>query len=124
METRTPNPAHIIDTMGLLVEAPGFTPESFEAGVTKAQSKGYLHITPHRNGAVIVQSASSEARYVVTRQTCTCKGGQTAGHCYHRAAAIYISDFYGFDGMEILGFDGKGQPVTAYDRALELGEVA
>jgi hypothetical protein len=75
METRTPNPADIIDAMGLLVEAPGFTPDTFKAGVTKAQSKGYLHITPHRNGAVIVQSASSEARYVVTRQLCTCKWG-------------------------------------------------
>src|SRR5690606_17488912 len=108
METRTPNAAHIIDARGLLIEAPGFTPETFTASLERAQTRGYFHITPGRNGAVMVDSGTSDARYVVTRQSCTCKAGMSHGYCCHRAAAIFVSDFYGFDGLEILGFDLEG----------------
>lgn len=128
MGTRTPNAAALIDAMGLLIEAPGFTPETFEAGVRKAQAAGYLHTWPARvPGAVLVETAHTNvAAYLVSRDACDCYGSRAHGHCYHRAAAIYASDFYGIDLCrdELLGFDANGEPVTAAQRAAELGKVA
>lgn len=127
MEHRRPKGANIIDVLGLLVEAPAFTPETFAAGVAKAQAAGYFHIVPARTpGTVLIDTANTNgAAYAVTRHACSCMAGQTHGHCYHRAGAIYISEFYGIDlcRTEILGFD-DGEPVTAAERAAQLQEVA
>lgn len=129
METRTPNAAALIDAMGLLIEAPGFTPETFAAGVAKAQATGYMHMWPARkgSGAILVETANTNgAAYHVTRAACDCYGSRTHGHCYHRAAAIYASDFYGIDLCrdELLGFDANGEPITADQRLAQLSEVA
>lgn len=120
-------PAGYVEIAGGLVEAPGFTAETFSAGIAKARKVGTMNIAPASTpGAVLVTSARTGARYMVTRAECSCPGHAGQGHCYHRAAAILIADLFGVDlcHTEVLGFDPAGYPVTAADRAHQLQEVA
>lgn len=119
-------PTEAVVYAGGTVEAPGFTSVTFAAGIEKAVRLGTLHMTPTRRGAVLVMSASSDARYLVTRSSCSCAGHMGHGHCYHRAAAIYVSDIWGVDLCHeaILGFDPQGWPVTAAERSAQLQEAA
>lgn len=107
---------------GGTVDAPGFTTETFERGVAKAVERGYLRMTSIGGGRVVVESATSAARYTVSRTHCECLGHLYTGHCYHRAAAIYANDVCGIDitQQEVLGFSETGQPVTRRARAAEL----
>lgn len=119
-------PTDAVVYAGGIVEAPGFTSETFAAGIEKAVRLGTLHMTPTGRGSLLVMSARSDARYLVTRSSCSCQGHAFAGHCYHRAAAIYVSDIWGVDLCHeaVLGFDPQGWPVTAAERNAQLQEVA
>lgn len=116
----------VVTYAGGIVNATGFTSETFAAGVEKAVRLGTLHMTPTSRGSILVMSARSDARYVVTRSSCSCAGHVHTGHCYHRAAALYVSDIWGVDLCHeaVLGFDPQGWPVTAAERSAQLQEVA
>lgn len=111
---------------GGTVTAPGFTDDTFAQGVAKAIDRGYLRMQPVGAGAVLIESASSDARYTVTREHCECIGHLYAGHCYHRAAAIACNDLWGIDLRyeEVLGFDQDGRPVTRAERKSRIAEAA
>lgn len=103
---------------GGTVDAPGFTTATFARGVAKARSAGYLQMVPLRNGAVRVDTGRAGSVYTVSHTSCECKGHQNHGHCYHRAAVIFVNDVCGItvDTDMLLGFDEAGQPVTWADR--------
>lgn len=109
---------------GAIVDAPGFTAEKFARGVAKARNLGYLQMVPMRNGVVRVDTGKAGSVYTVTRTSCTCKGHQGHGHCYHRAAVIFVNDVCGYEVEKnmILGFDPAGQPVTWTERQRQLKE--
>lgn len=120
-----PEPTSFVTYAGGMIDAPGFTSETFASGVEKAIGLGTLHMTPAR-GSVLVESARSDAQYAVTRTSCSCPGHRSHGHCYHRAAVLYCADVWGIDvhRERILGFDAEGWPVTAAERRHALQEVA
>lgn len=121
-----PEPISAVLFNGAAIDAPGFTSETFAAGVAKAIAVSTLPINPAKVGGVLVQSTRTGEHYHVTRERCSCPGGMSHGHCYHRAAVLYINDVVGVDVSRerILGFDQTGQPVTAAERRRQLQEVA
>ena len=120
-----PTPPGQITYYGCPIVAPGFIPESFQASLSRARSRGTLPMIPAGAGVVLVESSRAGERYRVTRETCSCLGGQSHGRCMHRAAAIAAADLYGIDvcHTHVLGL-ANGHPVTAADRLAQLGVVA
>lgn len=118
--------ADVVTYTGGVVEASGFTSETFASGVEKAVRIGTMHMIPSGHGSVLVLSARTGARYVVTRTHCSCPGHHSHGHCYHRAAVLYCADVWGVDvnREHLLGFDPHGWPVTETQRVAQLSEVA
>lgn len=102
----------VFEVEGQVVNAPGFTPETFGAFVDRAKS-AQLRTTPAR-GCVKVQSGSSPAQYAVTRSSCSCQGHGSHGRCYHRALCIYLYDVQGVDLMQVptIGFSKRGVSLT------------
>lgn len=119
-------PLDVVMFAGGVIEAPGFTSETFASGVEKAVRLGTMHMVPSGHGSVLVLSARTGARYVVTRTSCSCPGHHSHGHCYHRAAVLYCSDVWGVDVHReyLLGFDPEGWPVSKTARLAQLQEVA
>jgi len=97
------------------VTAPGFTTETFLAGVAKAEDRDDLSIRPAGRGMVRVDSGTSGASYHVTRYTCECLGHQHHGHCYHRAACIYLADVSGVNlcKVAIQRFGASVDPIVS-----------
>lgn len=125
-EPEGPPPAGSFTYFGCPVVAPGFDADNFQASLNRARKRGTLPIIPTGRGAVLVESTRTGARYLVTRDRCSCQGHATAGHCLHRAAVVACADLYGVDvaHTHVLGFDPAGHPVTAADRVAALEGVA
>lgn len=102
------------------IDAPGFTTETFLAGVIKAQERGELAMRPVGGGTIEVDSGKPGSVYRVTRHSCTCRGSEFHGHCYHRAAVIFVNDVCGIDVCHtaLLGFGADGEPVVAVGMAV------
>jgi hypothetical protein len=121
--TRTLIPVRINTAMIRLVNAPGFTADTFTRSLHKARTvkAGSFRSTPIGNGRVLV-NAGSHAEYVVTRTSCQCDGHRLGGgYCYHRAGVLWC-DAIGIDVCRetVLGFGADGSVVTQADRDREL----
>jgi len=99
---------------GHQVDAPGFEREQFHAFVQRAMAAQLRTSPSGHQGEVLVQSGSSDARYVVSRTRCSCQGHQSHGRCYHRALAIYLADVAGVDICHVptIGFSPRGVSLT------------
>jgi hypothetical protein len=119
-------PAAAVVYCGAVLEAPGFTSESFTAALHRARSRGTMPMIGAGSGVVLVESARTGERYHATRETCSCPGSQSHGTCMHRAAAIAAHDLYGVDvcNGHVLGFDACGHIITAADRVAALEGAA
>ena len=88
-ESPSPVPGTIL-VGGFILEAPGFTPESFDRGMHRAFNDNLeLRAIPGAIGRFRVNG------YMTDRNTCTCKAGQTNTACKHRAYVIYMMDIAG-----------------------------
>lgn len=125
-EPEGPPPAGLVIYCGAVLEAPGFTSETFTAALNRARQDATMPMIPARAGVVLVESKRTGERYAVTRQGCSCPAGLSHGYCKHRAAVIAAADLYGIPvcSTHVLGFDPAGHPVTAAERAAQLEEVA
>ena len=75
---------------GFTVEAPGFTPDSFDRAIQRAFNDNLdLGAIPGAIGRFRVNG------YTTDRHTCTCKAGQAGMGCKHRAYVIYQMDIAG-----------------------------
>lgn len=121
-EPEGPPPAAAVVYCGAVLEAPGFTSETFTAALHRARTRGTMPMIGAGAGVVLVESVRSGARYRVTRETCSCQGSQSHGVCMHRAAVIAAHDLYGVDVCRghVLGFDAHGHITTAADRVAQL----
>lgn len=75
---------------GHVVDAPGFTQDSF----TRAMARAFcddLQIKPYHDGRHLVGYPNVYA-YLVTRERCTCKAGCAGTPCKHRAFLIACLD--------------------------------
>jgi len=99
---------------GHQVDAPGFERAQFQAFVQRAMSAQLRTFPGGHKGEVLVQSGSSDARYVVSRTHCSCQGHHGHGRCYHRALAIYLADVAGVDICHVptIGFSPRGVSLT------------
>lgn len=116
-----PTPAGQMTYYGATITAPGFTPESFQRSLNRARSRGTVPMISAGAGVVMVESARTEERYRVTRETCSCPEHASRGRCMHRAPCIAAADLYGIDlcRTRVLEF-ANGHPVTAADRVAML----
>lgn len=79
----------------LAVDHPNMTPAFFDTAVKRAMDAGLCIQTTGRASVVAVSSATdADVSYIVTRDTCTCKGHEHHGRCYHRALAIAWWDVF------------------------------
>jgi hypothetical protein len=88
VETAEPveTPATAITYCGHVVDAPGFTQDSF----TRAMARAFcddLQVTPYHDGRHLVGCRNVYA-YLVTRTSCDCKAGRVGTPCKHRAVLI------------------------------------
>lgn len=99
---------------GKVVHAPGFTADQLAAFVARAREAQLRTAPAGTPGTVMVQSGSSSASYAVTRSSCSCRGHQSVGRCYHRGLCIWLADVQDVNVCRIptIGFSKRGIPLT------------
>ncbi len=91
-EPTPPAPASMLEVGSYTVDAPGFTPDSFDRAVHRAHCDG-LTVTPtDGGGCVLVTNPTNGAAHTVRRRQCSCMAGQRGLGCKHRALAIMFAD--------------------------------
>lgn len=100
---------------GHAVKASGFTSaEQFMSFVDRAKT-AQLRTSPGSvRGMVMVMNPKTDARYAVTRTSCSCQGHHGHGRCYHRALVLWLHDVQGVKVCRIrtIGVNVAGVPMT------------
>lgn len=87
-----PASAAMLTIAGHDIDAPGFTPESFDAAIKRAHDDGIqLQATEYASVFQAV-NPSHGTTYTVTRRSCTCRAGERGIGCKHRALAVMFLD--------------------------------
>lgn len=100
---------------GHTVTAPGFTSvEQFLGFADRAKATQLRTYPGPVPGMVMVVNPKTDAQYAVTRTSCSCRGHQGHGRCYHRALVLWLHDVQGVKVCQIrtIGVDTSGVPMT------------
>lgn len=94
-EPTAPASRDVFTIAGHEVEAPGFSPATFDQAIKRAHDDGIELEATDRGSVLVAVNPRRGSRYTVTRRSCTCKAGQTGIGCKHRAMAIFFADILG-----------------------------
>ncbi len=81
-----------------VLDAPGFTAETFASAIDRALSDG-LTISPGRAPRTWhVRNPTNGSEYVANRHGCSCRAGELARPCKHRSIILVIEAIIGGSG--------------------------
>jgi hypothetical protein len=90
VEIEAPARVQPITYHGHTITAPGFTAETFAAGIGRALSDG-LNVQPGRAPKTwLVFNSTNLSEYIVSPFGCSCRAGELNRPCKHRALAMLI----------------------------------
>jgi len=91
-----------INPTPIAIDHPNMTPIWFDRAVKRAfDAELSISRTSRASVGAVSSSADADISYLVTRETCECRGHQSAGRCYHRAFAIFFWWVRSFDVVTV-----------------------